>query len=113
MRLYPFFVLLWSSVATQICDPTTFQKDIDYHGEGQGLGHVNSTSATACCQLCTGPVWKPRGCNYFGFASNVCWLKAGNSSPRSKKGVISGKCVYVNRLILCRSRSHNMRVSSI
>jgi len=76
------------------CVESTFQKGIGYHGDGQGVGHVNGTSALDCCNQCNSAEWKAKGCLAFGFAikDKMCWFKKVQKGPRKDPNIISGRC---------------------
>jgi len=85
-------LLVATTVSAVTCDPKAWLTDLDYHGDGQGLGHAPSSSPADCCAQCGafGGFLKGEKCNYWSFANRVCWLFENNSGPRTQKGVTSG-----------------------
>ena len=48
------------------CDASKFLKNMDYHGDGQGIAHGPATDAGDCCSQCA-TKYAADGCNYFSF----------------------------------------------
>jgi hypothetical protein len=61
---------------------------IDYHGDGQGLGHAKGTSAADCCTQCASG--KYPGCLFFSYGGDVCWFFKDNRGPRKDPKSVSG-----------------------
>jgi len=78
--------LAMATASSPICNPTVFLKDVDFHGDGQGLGHAPSTSPGDCCSQCG----NFKGCNYWSHSTGSCWLFKDNRGPRKQVGVVSG-----------------------
>ena len=68
-------------------------KDIDYHGDQQGLGNKVAANYAECCDLCSSGafVHAVEGtCQFFSYDSGTCWFFVDNKGPRPQPGCVSG-----------------------